>query len=173
MKTFTLKQFDVFREASNRHIGNAYDLAKEGKYSAAAKEGGQGARGLVSLAAWFAVMNGGTSIIKDTIYGRETNYDDLLMDQLYRTAGASRYLAYQARREGPAKATLEFLMPATTAFDRAIKDLTSLAQLESPSAMMQGMPGGDFYYWHYGGGREKTRKQIAKMYGLSLESVPE
>ena len=173
LKTFTLKQFDVFRESTNGHIGNAHALAKEGNYAAAAKEAGIGVKGLASLAAWFAVMNGGTSIIKDTMYGREIDYDDLLIDQLYRTAGASRYLSYQARREGPAKATLEFLMPATTAFDRAYKDLKSLSQLESPSAMMQGMPGGDFYYWHEGGGREKTRKEIAKMYGLKLEHVPE
>ena len=80
---------------------------------------------------------------------------------------------WQIRREGLGKGALELFLPPTAFIDRASKDLFSLAEGEPSGEIFKGIGLGDFYYWHYGGGREKTRKAIAKKYGIKLENVPE
>ena len=172
LKTFTIKQWDVFREAGFAKIAKSYELWNQGDKSGAVALGKEGLAGVASLAAIFAAMNAGTSVIKDTMHGRSTDYDELSVDMMFRLIGGNRFLAHQARREGVGKAAMNFIMPATTAIDRASKDLISLTAGEAPVEVYRGIGVGDFYYWHYGGGREKTRKEIAKQYGLKLEYVP-
>jgi len=172
LKTFTIKQWDVFREASNGKIGKAHELWNKGDKNEAVKMAAQGLVGVTGLAITFGAVNMGTSAIKDVLYGRPTNMDDLLEDTLFRLVGGSRYHMWRARREGIGKAAMEFFMPATTALDRAGKDLWSLSEGEAPVELYRGIGVGDFYYWHYGGGREKLRKDLAKKYGVPLEYVP-
>ena len=173
LKTFTIKQWDTFLYQSNGKISKAHELWKKGDKNGAVKSAAEGLKGLTMLAAWFGAMNAGTSVIKDTIYGRKTNLDELKTDMAFRLMGISRYNVWRARREGTLKSAVEFFMPGTTAIDRAEKDLRAIFSGETPPAeTIRGIGVGDFYYWHYGGGREKTRKEIAKQYGLKLEYVP-
>ena len=173
LKTFTIKQWDTFLYQSNGKISKAHELWKKGDKNGAVKSAAEGLKGLTMLAAWFGAMNAGTSVIKDTIYGRKTNLDELQTDLAFRLMGISRYNVWRARREGTLKSAVEFFMPGTTAIDRAEKDLRAIFSGETPPAeTIRGIGVGDFYYWHYGGGREKTRKEIAKQYGLKLEYVP-
>ena len=173
LKTFTIKQWDVFLYQSNGKISKAHELWNKGDKTGAVKSAGEGLKGLTLLATWFGAMNAGTSLVKDTIYGRQTNLDELSADVAFRLMGISRYNVWRARREGTLKSAVEFFMPGTTAIDRAEKDLRAIFTGETPPAeSIRGVVGGDFYYWHFGGGREKTRKAIAKKYGVKLEYVP-
>ena len=136
-------------------------------------EAARGMSGVVGLAVIFGAMNAGTSMVKDAIYGRPTDAKELSEDVLWRLVGGSRYHSYKVRREGPFRAAVEFFMPATTAIDRAVKDLYSLSEGEAPAEFYRGIMVGDFYYWWHGGGREKIRRDLAKRRGVPLSYIPE
>ena len=171
LKSFTLKQFDVFREAGFTQINRGKNLYREGKRKEGIEEARKGMGNIVKLAAIFAAMNASTSMVKDFIYGRKTNMDELAPDMFYRLIGISRYHTWKARREGLPSAVKEFLVPPTAVFDRVSKDLMSLSALEAPAEIYRGIAVGDFYYWHFGGGREKTRRDLAKRLGVPLEYI--
>ena len=173
LKSFTLKQFDVFREAGVKKIEQSRVKWHEGDRKESMRLAKEGLAGTVALAAWFAAMNGGTSMIKDAMYGRKTNADELSEDLLYRLIGVNRYHSWKMRREGTAKAIIELLVPPTSAFDRVHKDLWALTEGKAPKEVYRGIGVGDFYYWHFGGGREKTRKDLAKRLGVKLSNIPE
>ena len=172
LKTFTIKQWDVFIEENNGKVGKSIKLWKAGKKDESVKLASEAMTGITGLAVVFGAMNMGTSAFKDVMYGRQTNMDELRNDTLLRLMGGSRYHMWRARREGIFKAGMEFFMPATTALDRAGKDLISLASGDAPVEVYRGIGVGDFYYWRYGGGREKTRKDLAKRTGLPLKHIP-
>ena len=155
LKTFTIKQFDVAREAAGADIAKAKELYAQGNKKAAAKSAAKGMKGLIGLATVFAAANAGTDMIKDTLYGRPIKRDELLENNLWKLLGINRYLVMKAQRDGPAKAFLEGLLPPTTAFDRAAQDIRALAgDKEYKGAMLQGTPL-DMVYWKYLGGLDK------------------
>jgi len=155
LKTFTIKQFDVAREAAGADIAKAKELYAQGNKKAAAKSAAKGMKGLIGLATVFAAANAGTDMIKDTLYGRPIKRDELLENNLWKLLGINRYLVMKAQRDGPAKAFLEGLLPPTTAFDRAAQDIGALAgDKEYKGAMLQGTPL-DMVYWKYLGGLDK------------------
>ena len=155
LKTFTIKQFDVAREAGIEDIRKATRLYKDGKKAESAKLAAKGMKGLIGLATVFAAANAGTDMIKDTLYGRPIKRDELLENNLWKLIGINRYLVMKAQRDGPAKAFLEGLLPPTTAFDRAAQDIQALAgDKEYKGAMLQGTPL-DMVYWKYLGGLDK------------------
>ncbi len=155
LKTFTIKQFDVAREAAGADIAKAKELYAQGNKKAAAKSAAKGMKGLIGLATVFAAANAGTDMIKDTLYGRPIKRDELLENNLWKLIGINRYLVMKAQRDGPAKAFLEFLLPPTAVFDRAGQDIQALAgDKEYKGAMLQGTPL-DMVYWKYLGGLDK------------------
>ena len=158
LKTFTVKQFDAVRETAGADISKALKLRREGKLADAARIGARGAMNLAGLAITFMAANAGTDVIKDILYGRPTKADRLLQDNLFKLFGANRYLQYQSRRQGPARAVLEGLLPPTAVFDRAWKDISAIAgDDEYKGAMLQGTPL-DMIYWRYLGGAEKSKR---------------
>tara|TARA_R100000479_G_scaffold27136_2_gene10449 strand:- start:1124 stop:4687 length:3564 start_codon:yes stop_codon:yes gene_type:complete len=155
LKTFTIKQFDVAREAASADIAKAKELYAQGNKKAAAQSAAKGMKGLIGLATVFAAANAGTDMIKDTLYGRPIKRDELLENNLWKLIGINRYLVMKAQRDGPAKAFLEFLLPPTAVFDRAGQDIQALAgDKEYKGAMLQGTPL-DMVYWKYLGGLDK------------------
>ena len=155
LKTFTIKQFDVAREAAGADIAKAKELYDQGNKKAAAQSAAKGMKGLIGLATVFAAANAGTDMIKDTLYGRPIKRDELLENNLWKLLGINRYLVMKAQRDGPAKAFLEGLLPPTTAFDRAAQDISAIAgDKEYKGAMLQGTPL-DMVYWKYLGGLDK------------------
>tara|TARA_R100000995_G_scaffold64505_1_gene33654 strand:+ start:5425 stop:8928 length:3504 start_codon:yes stop_codon:yes gene_type:complete len=155
LKTFTIKQFDVAREAAGADIAKAKELYAQGNKKAAAQSAAKGMKGLIGLATVFAAANAGTDMIKDTLYGRPIKRDELLENNLWKLIGINRYLVMKAQRDGPAKAFLEFLLPPTAVFDRAGQDIQALAgDKEYKGAMLQGTPL-DMVYWKYLGGLDK------------------
>ena len=157
LKSFTVKQFDVFREAGFEDLRKAGEAFQKGNKQQAAKLAGKGMRNVVALATVFAAANASTDVMKDLLYGRPIKRDELLENNLWKLLGINRYLVQKGRREGPAKAFLEGLLPPTTAFDRAWQDISALAgDKEYKGAMLQGTPL-DMVYWKYLGGLDKIK----------------
>lgn len=157
LKSFTIKQFDVFREAAGKDIADAKIKMQKGDNRGAARSAAQGIYKLASLGLVFGAANASTDVIKDTMYGRPTDMDDLLADNALKLLGINRYLAYKARREGVGKAVLEMALPPMTVIDRAGKDLDNLFQgKDYKGNMLQGTPL-DIIYWQYLGGLDKTQ----------------
>ena len=159
LKTFTIKQFDIYREAGIEDIIQAKKLHGEGKNKQAAQLASRGMKNLIGLGLVFGAANASTDMIKDTLYGRPIKRNELFEDNLWRLAGINRYIVNKARREGPAKATLEMLLPPTAVFDRAWQDISAIAgDKEYKGAMLQGTPL-DMVYWKYLGGLDKIQNK--------------
>ena len=155
LKTFTIKQFDVYREAAGKDVARATALYKKGNKKAAAKAAGEAVAKFAGLATLFAAANASTDVVKDTLYGRPTKPDELVSNNILRLAGVNRYLAYQAKREGFAKSLFSMALPPTAVFDRAGKDLMDvIGDGEYKGNMLQGTPF-DLIYWRYLGGLDK------------------
>ena len=157
LKSFTVKQFDVFREAAQKDIDRANELMKKGNTKGAAKAAAEAISKITGLGLVFGAANASTDMIKDTLYGRPIKRDELFEDNLWRLAGINRYIVNKARREGPAKATLEMLLPPTAIFDRGWQDISAIVgDGEYKGAMLQGTPL-DMVYWKYLGGLDKIQ----------------
>ena len=157
LKSFTVKQFDVFREAAQKDIDRANELMKKGNTRGAAKAAAEAISKLMGLGLVFGAANASTDMIKDTLYGRPIKRDELFENNLWRLAGINRYIVNKARREGPAKATLEMLLPPTAIFDRGWQDISAIVgDGEYKGAMLQGTPL-DMVYWKYLGGLDKIQ----------------
>jgi len=157
LKSFTLKQFDVFREAGSRDIEKAKLLYKEGKTREAVKSATKGMNKVLGLAVVFAAANASTDVIKDLMYGRPIKKDELLADNILKLAGINRYLSFKAKREGIGKAVLETMLPPMTLFDRGGKDLDDFVSgKEYKGNLFQGTPL-DIIYWRYLGGVDKVK----------------
>ena len=158
LKSFTLKQFDIFRQAGIDDISKGKQLYAEGKKSEGAKLAAKGAKNLVGLAVVFGAANAGTDLIKDTLYGRPIKPARTVVDNAWKLIGLNRYLLYQSKRKGAAKAIIDGLLPPTAVFDRAWQDISALATGdEYKGAMLQGTPL-DMIYWRYLGGVEKSKR---------------
>jgi len=157
LKSFTVKQFDVFREAAQKDIDRANEFYKKGDKKQAAKAAAEAISKITGLGLVFGAANASTDMIKDTLYGRPIKRDELFEDNLWRLAGINRYIVNKARREGPAKATLEMLLPPTAIFDRGWQDISAIVgDGEYKGAMLQGTPL-DMVYWKYLGGLDKIQ----------------
>jgi len=158
LKSFTIKQFDVYREAAGKDINKAFDARQKGDMKAALKFATSGIGKLTALATVFAAANASTDVLKDTLYGRPTKLDELTTNNLYRLLGISRYLSYKAKREGVARTALEMALPPTAVFDRAYQDIYNLYDGgEYKGTMLQGTPL-DMVYWRYLGGLDKIKE---------------
>ena len=158
LKSFTIKQFDVYREAAGKDINKAFEAQQKGNMKAALKFATSGIGKLTALATVFAAANASTDVLKDTLYGRPTKLDELTTNNLYRLLGISRYLSYKAKREGGARTALELALPPTAVFDRAYQDIYNLYDGgEYKGTMLQGTPL-DMVYWRYLGGLDKIKE---------------
>ena len=157
LKSFTVKQFDVFREAAQKDIDRAKLLKAKGDNQGAAKAAGDAMTKIIGLGLVFGAANAGTDVMKDMLYGRPIKRDELLENNIWRLLGINRYLVMKGKREGPAKAVLEGILPPTAVFDRAWQDISALfGDKEYKGAMLQGTPL-DMVYWKYLGGLDKIR----------------
>ena len=155
LKSFTIKQFDVFRETAQKDIDRTKALMAKGDKRGAAKAAADAISKIVGLGLVFGAANASTDMIKDTIYGRPIKRDELLEDNIWRLLGINRYIVQKARREGPMKAASELILPPTAIFDRAWQDISAIAgDKEYKGAMLQGTPL-DMVYWKYLGGLDK------------------
>jgi len=86
LKSFTLKQVDVFRRESISKI-----------ISGTPKEKVQGVKRLVALGGMFMLANATSDEIKDLVLGRKTSTSDRVVDNLVRLGGLSKFDIYKIR----------------------------------------------------------------------------
>jgi SAM-dependent methyltransferase len=141
LKSYTLKQFDVFR----REVYNTY---KNGD----SKQKIEAIRNMVYLAALISMANAGADEIKDLILGRKTSIEDRVTDNILRLFGVSKYVTWQARTDGAGTAAAKQILPPFKFLNAAYKDLLTTGD-EKGLEMVGSIPViGKLAYWHMGRG---------------------
>ena len=158
LKTFTLKQFDIYRNEVFQKIS-----VKSTRV--------EGMKNLISLLAFFVLMNATADEIKDFILNRKTNLKDRTVDNILRAVGFSKYLTWKIREEGLGSGLVRQILPPFKFIDSVSKDI--LKGIENGSEVTQSIPlGGKLYYWWFGKGQYKTKKRQTKKktdYDLDLD----
>jgi hypothetical protein len=160
LKSYQLKQIDYFREHSENQILQGKLMMQQGKPEGA-KQMAEGLMKLAGLGAIFVGVTGSVDVAKDVVYGRPINMDDKMSDATWRLFGLSRYFPYQVRREGPISAAADWALPPLSAYSRPFKDIIAIED-GFAGETTRGLPGGDFYYWHFGGGRDKIKRDLER-----------
>jgi len=150
LKTYTIKQFDVFRnecfiDMKNRPaeaIGN-----------------------LIRLTALIILSNGTADLIKDLILGREIDFEDYLLVNIMRLFGFSKYNYYKFKTGGIVEGVASVVVPPFGDFiGSAAKDLDRWIEGEDEiephqAEIIQSIPVvGKVLYWWIGGGRKKIEE---------------
>jgi len=156
LKTFTLKQFDIFRREVFQKI------AKRGTRL-------EGIRNLVWLAASFAAANAGADLIKAVILGRPIDANDMVVDNLLRLFGVSKFVTWKAREEGAGSAMVRQIIPPFKAADALSKDIFGKKDGKGLEITQSIPVVGKLYYWWFGKGAEKSRKKREKMNSLGSD----
>lgn len=146
LKTFTIKQFDVYR----RQI---YNKIKNGD----TKEKIQGIRNMVYLASLFVMANAGADELKDLVLGRETTFEDRTVDNVLRLFGVSKYITWQSRTEGVGTAVAKQILPPFKFINSLYKDIVTAGD-DKGLYTAQSLPiVGKLAYWHMGRGKDNRR----------------
>jgi hypothetical protein len=110
LKTFTVKQLDIFRN-------EGIDLIAEGLKS---KDKGKIAKGMLNLS-YLIVLFGsaglGTDAMKDWLFRRKPIMKDRVWDNIYKLAGVSRFVAYKMREDPRSGFTNLVFPPLNVIFD--------------------------------------------------------
>ena len=88
LKTYTIKQFDIIRN-------EAFKKMKEGK---TAKEKAEGVRRLIYLTSVLMLTGMSADAIKNYMYNREQEFDEMIGDNLLKLFGLHKYLIWVQRR---------------------------------------------------------------------------
>lgn len=148
LKTFTLKQFDIYRNEIFQKIAHKGTRL-------------EGLKNLVSLTAFFVLMNATADELKDLILNRKTSLKDRTVDNMLRAVGFSKYLTWKVREEGLGSGVARQILPPFKFIDSVSKDI--LKGIENGSEITQSIPlGGKLYYWWFGKGKYKTEKRKKK-----------
>jgi len=147
LKTYTIKQFDVFRNEVWREF-------KEGD----AHQKLEAMRNLIVIGSALALANAGADEIKDWMSGKETKFSDNVIENLWTMGGANRYVRMQARREGAGTAALQMVLPPYKFINSFGKDITNKKMFANPleeSRFLESLPFiGKLAYWRVGRGTE-------------------
>jgi len=154
LKTYTLKQFDVYRNK----VWNEFKTDPK-----------QAMKNMVGLSAALLVMGVTADELKNYLMGREVSFRDEVINNAYKLAGFSRYIPQDIKRTGLLKAVFsEQLLPPTNVFDDLYRDITN--ELTDPTQdidewrSLKNIPvGGKLYYWWFGKGKEYTIREETSM----------
>jgi hypothetical protein len=168
LKTYTIKQIDLYRNEvfdKMRHPINDPKLAGEGLVM------------LIRLATALMLMGMGSDALKDLILGRPIQLENMVIDNILKTMGITKYQIYQSKTDGVANTMLQyfFVPPLYAPVDNAVKDVSDIighedkrsgkwVQMNPKDARsLSYVPGvGKFYYWWFGGGKAKIEKDKKK-----------
>lgn len=157
LKTYTIKQIDVFRNECFIGMGDRKAEAL-GNF--------------IRLSAMLVLANISADLLKDLILGRplesedEEGNDDYLwiklVDNLIRLLGLSKYSLYRFKKDGVSEGLSSIVLPPIFSFvtrgakdiDKALKDDGDFEPHQAE--IIQSVPMlGKLYYWWFGGGRKK------------------
>jgi len=139
LKSYSIKQLDVYH---NKIFMEMKNNPKKAMID------------LVRFSMALAVMGASTDVIKDLLLGRPIRPSDLVIDNILRLIGFSKYTIYKAKREGLRSAVLSTIAPPFPVIGDLYSDLQSKRGVDNYK-VWSGLPLiGKFYYWWFGGGRQ-------------------
>jgi hypothetical protein len=144
LKTFTIKQFDVFRN-------EVYNKIRKGDRA----EKIQGIKNMVRLSMFFVLANAGADELKDWVLGRKTDFEDRMIDNALRLFGVSKYITWQARTEGLGTAAAKQVLPPFKFINALTKDIVTAGDDKGLETVGSIPLVGKLAYWHMGRGVSK------------------
>jgi len=164
LKTWTLKLFDVYRN-------EIFRVAKENKV--------QALKNMIELGVLLFTMNATADEIKDFIRGRKTEFSDLVVNNLAKLVGFSRYHTDQVAKEGLAATLGSELVPPFPAVDNISKDIIGLfkdfdkaTELSNIRTIREIPVGGELFYYWFGPGKKYKNKDTGQGFGGDLPELP-
>lgn len=146
LKSYTIKQFNFVRE-------RVFSKMYQGIATKNPKMMGEASADAMKILAFSTLANGSADVLKNIIFNREIDEEDLFWNNLLRIFGVSKYTTVQIRKEGLDTAILKTIAPpqlgvAATAFKDA-QDMGEVSDMRS----LKYMPFvGKLYYWREGRG---------------------
>ena len=144
LKSFTLKQFDVFRRES-------FQKLKTGT----AKERAKALSNLGRLSMFFVLANAGADELKDFVLGRKTDFSDRVVDNVLRLMGISKFVTWKARTEGVGSAIFKQVAPPFKFINAVTKDIVGAGDGKGLETLSSLPVIGKLMYWHLGRGTAK------------------
>jgi len=149
LKTFTIKMFDVYRREVFQQIKNPGTRI-------------QGVRNLIRLTACFMAANATADTIKSVVLNRPLELDDLVVDNILRIFGVSKFVTWKAREEGLGSALVRQVAPPFKFIDAATKDVSRIGKGKKKETPASIPLVGKLYYWWFGKGVEKSERRRKK-----------
>jgi len=156
LKSFTIKQLDVFRT----------QLAKTIKKAETKKEKAAEIAKMTRLVGAFVALGMAKDRINDFIFNRDFDLTDTFVDNLWKVMGLSKYQAWQFREEGAWELAQKIVAPpfkilegVTRDYDKWAKEDLSLKTSQTITSIPQA---GKMYYWWFGAGAVKNKKRRIK-----------
>lgn len=167
LKSYTLKQFDVIRN-------EAFKKMNEGK---TAKEKAEGVKRLIYLTSVLMLTGMSADKIKNYMYSREQDFDELVGDNLLKLFGLQKYLIWVQRRyRNLGWTAVKALIPPVgvfnPVFEAFVRDLYKVEKSINKNERLE-IPGdlesvknipifGRFYYNYFGNGKKFHAKRKEK-----------
>lgn len=151
LKTFTIKQFDVFRN----EVWHKLKSGDKGQVI-------EGLRNMAYLTSIMTLSGAGADELKDFILGKETRFEDHVIENFLTLGGANRYIRMQVNREGIGTALGKQVLPPFKFIDNIYKDISQDVTDLHSARFVDSIPVvGKLYYWHLGRGAE-NKESIAE-----------
>jgi hypothetical protein len=155
LKTWTLKMLDVYRN-------EVFRVMRTDKV--------QGIQNMLRLSAWLVTMNVAADVIKKIMKGEDLDDQDtqwdILVDNLLKLIGFSRYSTFQARRDGIGSAVTDQITPPTNIIDDISKDIMFIFKDSNESFDVNKLRSiknipliGQLYYWWFGRAAERRERK--------------
>jgi len=169
LKTYTLKQFDVFRN-------EAWHKIKTGERDQVI----EGIGNMIKLVSLLTLANAGADELKDLLLGKETKFEDHVIENFLTMGGASKYVRMQTTREGLGSGLIGQILPPFRFVNSISKDLNQLygSYITGDTIdydhvrIVESIPiGGKLYYWHYGRGEDYKKSSNEQEFGKVSKEV--
>lgn len=148
LKTFQVKQISAIWSTNIGRAKRAFEAGNK-------EEGMYYVKQALTMAVFFMLMGATANALKDLLYGREIDPNEMVVDTLMSLIGVSRWDMYNARRNGIATAAYQRVIPPHRAIDRLYRAF--LGENPDPLRAVEVMPVvGKLYYEHM---REKAPKK--------------
>jgi hypothetical protein len=167
LKSYTIKQLDVYRREIFKDLGGISPIdvnifAEKGKKVVRKKvEADRTAKALknfIGLGASLMLMGMSADALKDLLLGREIELDDLVMDNVLKTMGFTKYQIYTSQKDGYFRTFWTSLFVPAAIADDITRDVYDLATDEKDMDEVRAVSGvpivGKFYYWWEGAGSD-------------------
>jgi hypothetical protein len=150
LKTYTIKQFDVFRN-------EAWHKIKTGEKDQVI----EGIGNMIKLVSLLTLANAGADELKDLLLGKEVKFEDHVIENFLTMGGASKYVRMQTTREGLGSGLAGQILPPFRFINSISKDLGQAygdyiagdTINFDHARIVESIPiGGKLYYWNFGRG---------------------